>query len=197
MAIINKTGITNGGTVQAEHVTRAIDALSGVSTDSIVATGSLQGTASFAVTASYAMNGGGSSVTASYALTASKIQVSDSTSTTGGMPILLSNGTTGATRLVISDQTDFSFNPIANLLTVAKISSTTIPGATVDMSASFANTASVAMRLRSSGSQTYHGEGTMFAGDFVTADGPNVGQVRAIVILINGEEYTIYATQTS
>ena len=27
MAIINKTGITNGGTVQAEHVTRAIDAL--------------------------------------------------------------------------------------------------------------------------------------------------------------------------
>lgn len=148
MAIINKTGITNGGTVQAEHVTRAIDALSGVSTDSIVATGSLQGTASFAVTASYAMNGGGgSSVTASYALTASKIQVSDSTSTTGAMPILLSNGTAGATRLVISDQTDFSFNPIANLLTVAKISSTTIPGAAVDMSASFASSASVAIKI--------------------------------------------------
>jgi len=43
MAIINKTGITNGGTIQAEHVTRAIDALSGVSTDSIVATGSFTG----------------------------------------------------------------------------------------------------------------------------------------------------------
>jgi hypothetical protein len=41
MAVINKTGITNGGTVQAEHVTRAIDALSGVSTDTIIATGSL------------------------------------------------------------------------------------------------------------------------------------------------------------
>jgi hypothetical protein len=43
MAIINKTGITNGGTIEAEHVTRTIDALSGVSTDSIVATGSFTG----------------------------------------------------------------------------------------------------------------------------------------------------------
>jgi hypothetical protein len=43
MALINKTGITNGSTVQAEHVTRAIDALSGVGTDSIQATGSFSG----------------------------------------------------------------------------------------------------------------------------------------------------------
>jgi hypothetical protein len=114
MAIINKTGITNGGTVQAEHVTRAIDALSGVSTDSIIATGSFSGSLTGTAT-----------------------------------------------------------------------------------SASFATTASVVLRLRPSGSFTYHGEGTMYAGDFVTTDGPNVGQVRAIVILINGEEYTIYATQTS
>jgi hypothetical protein len=152
MAIINKTGITNGGTIQSEHITRAIDALSGVSTDSIVATGSLQGTASFALTASYAMNGGGgSSVTASYALTASKIQVSDSTSAAGPLPILLSFGTTGASRLVISDQTDFAFNPIANRLTVASISSTTSAGGEVTMTASFASTASVTMQLRYGG----------------------------------------------
>jgi hypothetical protein len=43
MAIINKTGITTGGTIQAEHVTRAIDALSGGSTDTVVATGSFSG----------------------------------------------------------------------------------------------------------------------------------------------------------
>lgn len=43
MAIINKTGITTGGTIQAEHITRTIDALSGGSTDSIVATGSFTG----------------------------------------------------------------------------------------------------------------------------------------------------------
>jgi hypothetical protein len=43
MAIINKTGITDGGTIQLEHVTRAIDALSGVSTDTIIATGSFTG----------------------------------------------------------------------------------------------------------------------------------------------------------
>jgi hypothetical protein len=89
MAVINKTGITNGTTIQAEHVTRAIDALSGGSTDSIVATGSfngtLTGTASFATqalsasyasnvpsTASYALSALSSSyaVTASYALNA-------------------------------------------------------------------------------------------------------------------------------
>jgi hypothetical protein len=65
MAIINKTGITDGSTIQAEHVTRAIDALSGGSTDSIVATGSFSGSltgtatsASFATTASFALNAG-------------------------------------------------------------------------------------------------------------------------------------------
>jgi hypothetical protein len=66
MAIINKTGITNGGTIQAEHVTRAIDALSGGSTDTVIATGSFSGSlqgiatsASFATTASFALNAGG------------------------------------------------------------------------------------------------------------------------------------------
>ena len=50
MALINKTGITNGSTVQAEHVTRAIDALSGVGTDSVQATGSFSGTLTGGVT---------------------------------------------------------------------------------------------------------------------------------------------------
>ena len=112
MAVINKTGITGGATIEAEHITRAIDALSGVSTDTIVATGSFSGS-------------------------------------------LVGTAT----------------------------------------SASFATTASITRRLQSS--IAYQGEGTIFLGDFVTADGLNEGQVRAIVILINGEEYTIYATQTS
>ena len=52
MAKINKTGITNGSTIQAEHITRVIDALSGGSTDTIVATGSFSGSlAGEAVTA--------------------------------------------------------------------------------------------------------------------------------------------------
>lgn len=85
MAIINKTGITNGGTIQAEHVTRAIDALSGGSTDTIVATGSFSGSfkgdgasltgiiATTAATASYVLNAVSSSfsTTASFALNAS------------------------------------------------------------------------------------------------------------------------------
>jgi hypothetical protein len=78
MAVINKTGITNGTTIQAEHVTRTIDALSGVSTDTILATGSftgslvgaLNGTASFATTALSASYAANVPTTASYALAA-------------------------------------------------------------------------------------------------------------------------------
>ena len=77
MAILNKTGITNGSTIQSEHVTRTIDALTGVSTDTIVATGSftgsftgpLTGTASFATSASRAVSSS-FATTASYALNA-------------------------------------------------------------------------------------------------------------------------------
>jgi hypothetical protein len=81
MAIINKTGITNGGTIQAEHITRVIDALSGVSTDTLILSGSmtgsligtLTGTASFATSASRA-------VTSSFAVTASHaLNVGEST----------------------------------------------------------------------------------------------------------------------
>ena len=52
MAVINKTGITTNSTIQAEHVTRAIDALSGVSTSTIIATGSFSGSLNGAVTIS-------------------------------------------------------------------------------------------------------------------------------------------------
>ena len=85
MAIINKTGITDGGTIQSEHVTRAIDALSGGSTDSIIATGSFTGSfigngsgltgitstsASFATTASFSVSSS-QAVSSSFATTAS------------------------------------------------------------------------------------------------------------------------------
>lgn len=86
MAIINKTGIGEGNLIEAEHVTRAIDALSGGSSDSIIATGSFTGSfkgdgsqltgisvttatsASYSATASYLL---GSIASASYADTAS------------------------------------------------------------------------------------------------------------------------------
>jgi hypothetical protein len=79
MALLNKTGITDNSIIQSEHVTRTIDALTGVSTDTIIATGSFNGpltgtasfatsasravSSSFATTASYATNAGGGSDT--------------------------------------------------------------------------------------------------------------------------------------
>lgn len=95
MAIINKTGITNGGTIQAEHVTRAIDALSGGSADTVVATGSFSGSltgtatsASFATTASFALNaaaGIGFPYTGSAQITGSLIVTGSVTVTTGSV----------------------------------------------------------------------------------------------------------------
>ena len=70
MATISKTGIQDGLTSKAEHITRIIDALDGTATTEVVATGSFTGSfdgvytgtvvsASYAVTASHALNGGG------------------------------------------------------------------------------------------------------------------------------------------
>jgi len=94
MAIINKTGITTGGTIQAEHVTRTIDALSGVSTDTIVATGSFSG--SFkgdgsqlsGVTAGFPFTGS-ARITGSLAVTGSFIQ------TSVGAGVLINSDTSG------------------------------------------------------------------------------------------------------
>jgi hypothetical protein len=203
MALINKAGITNGGTVQAEHVTRAIDALSGGSTDSVSITGSLMGSSSYAVTASYALNGGGgASESASYAATASTLIVTNDTSATGPRAILLAGGL-GATKAVVSDSSDFAFNPIANTLTVAKISgNSTSTSASVDMTASFAVSSSHAATARiataiSGGNPISPVQGQMWLSDFATADWTDGVAVRAINISFGNEVYTLYAIQTS
>lgn len=43
MATISKTGISNGSTIESEHITRIIDALDGTSSAEIIATGSFTG----------------------------------------------------------------------------------------------------------------------------------------------------------
>jgi hypothetical protein len=113
MAIINKTGITNGGTIQAEHITRAIDALSGVSTDTIVATGSFSGSltglstsasfASFATTASFATNASSFPFTGSARITGSLTVTGSTTlngplggSITGSSTLIMNLGTLGS-----------------------------------------------------------------------------------------------------
>jgi hypothetical protein len=89
MALINKTGISNGSTIEAEHITRAIDALSGGSTDSVSITGSLMGSSSYAVTASYALNAGGAN---SFPFTGSA-RITGSLSITGSLRVSGTNVT--------------------------------------------------------------------------------------------------------
>ena len=109
MAIINKTGITNGGTIQAEHITRAIDALSGVGTDSIIAsgsfTGALTGTASFATTASFALNASGTGFpfTGSARITGSLIVTGSITNRNGNLNILGNSHTISGSNEILID----------------------------------------------------------------------------------------------
>ena len=104
MAIINKTGISEGSTIQAEHVTRAIDALSGVSTDSIVATGSFTG--SFKGIATGTLLG-----TSNSSLSVDTAAGADNST----HYILLANNTTGQ-QTPLTD-TNLTFNPSTNALT--------------------------------------------------------------------------------
>jgi len=117
MAIINKTGITTGGTIQAEHVTRTIDALSGGSTDTIVATGSFSG--SFkgdgsqlsGVTAGFPFTGS-ARITGSLAVTGSFIQ------TSVGAGVLINSDTSGVMSLqssTINVSSSVNFNGSAGL----------------------------------------------------------------------------------
>jgi hypothetical protein len=106
MAVINKTGITNGGTVQAEHITRAIDALSSVGTDTIIATGSFSGSLT------------------GIATTASNVAVTDTTTGAGPYYVMFADGTTG-NRAVRVDSAALTFNATTNVLgTTASFSST-------------------------------------------------------------------------
>lgn len=105
MAIINKTGITNGGTIQAEHVTRTIDALSGVSTDSIIATGSFTGSFTGALTG-----------TASYAPNAGAVNTVANSAESSNYYVLTAPNPSGQQALY-TDST-LTFNPSTNVLTL-------------------------------------------------------------------------------
>jgi hypothetical protein len=98
MATISKTGIQDGLTSKAEHLTRIIDALDGTATTEVVATGSFTGSfdgiytgtvvsASYAVTASYAENAGGSSgiflQTGSFYATTNNLEITGSVGLNG------------------------------------------------------------------------------------------------------------------
>ena len=189
MAVINTTGITNGGTIQAEHITRAIDALSGVGTDTIIATGSFSGSFSGTVTSASFATSSSLSVSASLSQTASVISVTDTTSGTGPYYVTFTDGTTG-TRVIRTDSgtNALSFNANTNLLT------TTASRANSALSSSYALTASYALN-GGGGTQKdtttltfFHAEVTnttsgsiTYIGGFPVAPMTNVGRIGLVV----------------
>ena len=118
MALINKTGITDSGVIQAEHVTRTIDALSGGSLDTIIATGSFSGSVigSLAGTASYALSAlnAFSALTASFAGVA--VTASFALSGAGIFPFTGSAAITGSLQVIGDVDINGNFNVQSQLI---------------------------------------------------------------------------------
>ena len=135
MAVINKTGITNGTTIQAEHVTRAIDALSGGSTDTVIASGSFSGSLTGnATTATSATN----------ATNATNTAVTNTSTGTGPYYITFVESATGNVSQRV-DATGLTYNATTNTITA------TASYATTALSSSYAVTASFALNAGGSG----------------------------------------------
>ena len=135
MAVINKTGITNGTTIQAEHVTRAIDALSGGSTDTVIASGSFSGSLT------------GNATTATTATNATNTAVTNTSTGTGPYYITFVESATGNVGQRV-DATGLTYNATTDTITA------TASFATTALSASYASnvpvTASYALAALSS-----------------------------------------------
>ena len=135
MAVINKTGITNGTTIQAEHVTRAIDALSGGSTDTVIASGSFSGSLTGnATTATSATN----------ATNATNTAVTNTPTGTGPYYITFVESATGNVAQRV-DATGLTYNATTDTITA------TASYATTALSSSYAVTASFALNAGGSG----------------------------------------------
>lgn len=124
MATISRTGISNGGTIDASHITNIIDALDGTSTSAtIIATGSFSGslvgtatTASYvetAQTASYVA----SAVAATSATNAANISITNTTTGTGPYYPVFVTAASG-NNVARVDNTTFTYNATSNTLTV-------------------------------------------------------------------------------
>ncbi len=205
MAVINKTGITNGGTIQAEHITRAIDALSGVGTDTLIATGSFSGSFTGTVTSASFATSSSLSVSASLSQTASVISVTDTTSGTGPYYVTFTDGTTGTRVLRVDSNTNaLAFNATANTL------STTASRANSALSSSYAVTASYALN-GGGGTQKdtttltfFHAEVTnttsgsiLYIGGFPAAPITNVARIGLVVPFtgtVTNTQVTSYAS---
>jgi len=84
MAILSKTGITTGQTVETWHVTQSIDAFTGAEAYDITLSGSLDVTGSLGVTGSINVNGVGATFTGttSVTLNSPSVTITDNTNQT-------------------------------------------------------------------------------------------------------------------
>ena len=150
MAVINKTGITNGTTIQAEHVTRAIDALSGGSTDTVIASGSFSGSLTGNATTATA------ATTATTATNATNTAVTNTSTGTGPYYITFVESATGNVAQRV-DATGLTYNATTDTITA------TASYATTALSSSYAATASFALNAAGGGGGIFALTGSTYA----------------------------------
>jgi len=120
MAILSKTGITTGNTVESGHVTQSIDAFSGIEQYDIFLSGSFNMTGSINGEPGVVNN-----LTASNAITASRVITADQTISQLGrtyFPVFVDDTSAGPLttkdRRLFTDSSIFTYSPSTNLLTV-------------------------------------------------------------------------------
>ena len=162
MALLDKTGISDGSLIRPEHITRLYDTLNGEGTYEIKATGSfsgsLNGTASFAVsssrtvsasfsaTASYVANAL-NATTAGTATNANNIAVTDTVTGTGPYYITFVDASTGNDAVRV-DSTSLTYNATTNTIGATAsyaVTASYVANAGAGVSSSYAVTASHAL----------------------------------------------------
>ena len=146
MAKISRTGITNGQTLDASHITNIIDALDGTSTTTtVVATGSFSG--SFVGSFSGSINGTISSTTsASYALTSSHAARATSAS--------FATAATTSISASIATTASFVLNAVSS--SFATTASFLLGAISSSISSSYATRASSSFIIRTSTNATFY-----------------------------------------
>jgi len=112
---LSKTGISNGGTIQAPHVTQSVDALTGIEAYDIKISGSLNLTGSVASFSGFTGNLVGTASWASNTVAANTVRPSNTVSNFGYTVPYLSG--TGSTATLFYSATGPRYNPTTETVT--------------------------------------------------------------------------------
>jgi hypothetical protein len=160
MAILPKSGITNGGTIQASHITNIVESLDGTGSYTIAATGSFTGSlvGSLTGTGSYANQ----ALSSSYTLTASLSANATSASfaTTASLSANATSASFATTASYVANASSFPFTGSAiisgSLIVTGSITTSVGFTGSLNGTASYASSSRALEVVRTAAEATYY-----------------------------------------